>query len=99
MNSAIPIQILLRNRGAPLDRAEWRQVAARVGWVMDMTDQWRAAMRERDERCTEAVGRLAEEEFERFYEAEQAKVDAIQAQIHAVIERDLSPPELYFGGI
>jgi hypothetical protein len=31
--------------------------------------------------------------------AEEAKVHAIRAQIDAVIERDLWPRELYWGGI
>jgi hypothetical protein len=48
---------------------------------------------------TEAVDRLSEEAFERLFQAEEAKVDAIRAQIDAVIERDLWPPELYWGGL
>jgi hypothetical protein len=57
------------------------------------------AQRARDERCGEAVDRLSEEEFERLCDEEQAKVDAIRAQLDAVIDEDRWPRDLYFGGI
>ena len=43
--------------------------------------------------------RLDEEEFERLFDEEEAKVEAIRAQLDAVIERDEWPRELYFGEI
>ncbi|HKP35054.1 MAG TPA: hypothetical protein VJT70_09795 [Sphingomicrobium sp.] len=71
--------------------------AARLAWAREMLDQWSAAQRAMDDRCSAAVGHLSEEEFERLCDAEQAKVDATRAQIDAVIERDIWPRELYFG--
>src|SRR5690242_3179061 len=55
--------------------------AARVAWVKETVDKWREAMRQMDERCIEAVDHLSEEAFERLFEAEQAKVDAIRAPL------------------
>ena len=46
-----------------------------------------------------AVDKLDEEAFEALVEAEQARVDAIRAQIDDLIERDKWPPHLYFNGI
>jgi hypothetical protein len=73
--------------------------SARQAWAIRTTAAWREAQRQMDDRCTEAVDRLSEEAFERLFEAEEAKVDAIRAQIDSVIDRDLWPKELYWGGI
>jgi hypothetical protein len=81
------------------DPDEWRRKAARGAWATEVADRWLAAQNAMDERCTKAVNRLSEEEFERLFEAEQAKVDAIRAEIDAVSERDLWPRHLYWGGI
>jgi hypothetical protein len=81
------------------DSDEWRRKAARIAWVKETTAAWLEAMRAMDDRCTEAVERLSEDAFDRLFDAEQAKVDAIRAEIDAVIERDLWPRHLYFGGV
>ena len=81
------------------DAAEWRRKAARCAWVKETMSALRQAQRQMDERCTAAVDRLTEEEFERLFDEEQAKVDAIRAPIDAVIERDEWPRHLYFGNI
>ncbi len=59
----------------------------------------RKAQIERDDRCTAAVGKVSVKQFERLFDAEQAKVDAIRAKIDAVIEQDKWPAHLYFSGI
>ena len=73
--------------------------AARAAWVRSTCAAWRAAMRAMDDKCDAAAARLSEAEFERLIEAEQAKVDAIRGEIDAVVERDVWPQEMYFGGI
>jgi hypothetical protein len=60
---------------------------------------WREAQRQIDERCSAAVEHLDSEAFHRLFEAEQAKVDAIRAEIDAVLKHDKWPRELYWGGI
>ena len=71
--------------------------AARAAWVRKTAAALRKAQRQMDDRCTEAVDRLSEEAFERLFEAEQAKVEAIRAQLETAAERDLWPRELYRG--
>jgi hypothetical protein len=73
--------------------------AARMAWARKAGDRWLAAQLAMDERCGGAVERLSEEEFDRLFEEEQAKVDAIRAEIEAVKEHDLWPRHLYFGGL
>lgn len=102
MSTHDTIRILLMSsaRGAePLDPAEWKRTAARVAWVRETTAALREAQREMDNRCTEAVGRLEEVAFNRLFEAEQAKVDAIRARLQAVIDHDRWPRHLHFSGI
>jgi hypothetical protein len=94
------IRILLMSgaKGAePLDPAQWKRTAARVAWVRETTATLREAQREMDDRCTKAVDRLDPQAFDRLFEAEQAKVDAILTQLRAVIDEDRWPRELYFG--
>jgi hypothetical protein len=102
MSSQDAIRILL-GRGAKalaeLEPDEWKRVAARTAWVRETTAALREAQREMDERCTEAVERLDEDDFERLLEAEQAKVDAIMAQLRAAADKDLWPRELYWGDV
>ena len=81
------------------DAAEWRRTAARVAWIKESIAALREAQRRMDERCLEACDRLSEEEFERLFDEEQAKVDAIRAPMDEVIERGVWPRHLYFGGI
>jgi len=52
-----------------------------------------------DDRLTAIVGEVSEEEFERLCDEEQAKVDAIRAEIEEVTKHDRWPRVLYFGGI
>src|SRR3954447_20373731 len=100
MSAEDTIKILQGRAGkGELDPQEWKRVAARTAWVRETMAKLRNAQRAMDDRCDEAVERLSEEAFERLCDAEQAKVDAIRAQIDAVIERDLWPRHLYFGGL
>jgi hypothetical protein len=85
------IQTLLAAAAEPAER-----IAAREAWVRRTAAAWREAQREMDERCGVAVARLSEEEFERLFDAEQAKVDAIRAEIDDVIEHDRWPKHLYW---
>ena len=81
------------------DAAEWRRKAARVQWCTEMLEKWWKALQHQNERCMAAVNELSEEAFERLCDEEQAKVDAIRAEIDAVIEHDRWPPHLHFSGI
>lgn len=98
MSAAATIRALLAGLKSR-DSADWRRKAARIGWVKETVKALRAAQRQMDERCMEAAERLSEEEFERLCDQEQAKVDAIRAELDAVIEHDRWPRELYFGRI
>jgi hypothetical protein len=96
------IRILLgrgRKDGAALDPVEWRRVAVRTAWVREVMEALRQAQREMDDRCDAAVAELDEDAFNEVFEAEQAKVDAIRAQIDDVIEHDKWPKHLYFKGV
>ena len=77
--------------------AEHRE--ARSAWITRTADACHEAHRAMDDRCGEAVDHLSEEEFERLFDEEQAKVAAILAQLKAVAEHDRWPRELHFGGI
>jgi hypothetical protein len=102
MSAEDSIRILLmrgERTGGELDASEWKRIAARLAWVRETCAAWREAQREMDERCDEAVGRIDTEAFERLCDAEQAKVDAIRAQLQAVIDHDRWPRELYFGSL
>ena len=73
--------------------------AARIAWARRTSAAWLKAHHEMDDRLGEAVEQLSEEEFERMCDAEEAKVDAMMAQLRAAIDEDKWPPELYFSGI
>ena len=73
-----------------------KRIEARAAWVRTTCAALRQAHRDMDATCTAAVDRLSDEAFERLCAAEQAKVDAIRAQIDDVVERDLWPRELYW---
>jgi uncharacterized protein (DUF924 family) len=94
MSSKATIQALLADAGRSAERRE-----KRAQWARETSAKWREAHRQMDERCSKAVERLSEEEFERLCEAEQAKVDAIMAQLRAVIDKDQWPRELYWGDV
>jgi len=91
MTAEQTIQNLLAAARQPADRKD-----ARAAWARETAAKWREAHREMDERCTEAVTRLDEDAFNRLFEAEQAKVDAIRAPLQAVIDHDKWPRELHF---
>jgi hypothetical protein len=94
MNAQQIVRSLLTAAREPADRKD-----ARAAWVRETAAKWRDAMRQMDDRCMEAVERLDEEAFDRLCDAEEAKVEAIRAQLQAVIDKDRWPKELYFGGI
>lgn len=88
------------------DPEQWRRVQARVGWVRETL----AALEDAHQRLFAAWHRVFEalpddiddEELEAMNlpdPPEQAEVDAIQAQIDAVIKHDRWPRHLHFGGI
>jgi hypothetical protein len=75
---------------------ELTRQAARVAWVRETTGALREAWRQRDDRCTLACETLDEEAFERLFEAEEAKVEAIHSQLRAVADYDRWPRHLYW---
>jgi hypothetical protein len=94
MSSKDTIHALL---AAASQSAEMRD--ARGRWARRSVAALRAAQTEMDERCSDAVDRLNEEEFERLCDEEQAKVDAFLKPLKDAAERHLWPRELYFGCI
>jgi hypothetical protein len=84
------IQSLL---AAPSQLAECK--AKRIAWVRETF----AALREMDKRCGEAASRMTDEEFDRLFDEEQAKVDAFLDPLRDAADRDLWPRHLYVGGI
>ena len=88
--------ILASDESAPLDPEQWRRLAARIAWAWDAADRCHAAQRALELRCFTAAQRLDEAAFNRLFDKEQAKIDALHAQLMAVIERDLWPRELYW---
>ena len=102
MSIADSVDMLMRGAAGghpPLDPRQWKQVKARVAWVRETIEALKEAQRHMDERCLAAVDTVPDDEFERIFEEEQAKVCAILDQLHAVRDQDRWPAELYFGGI
>lgn len=102
MSAEDTVRILLArgtNGREPLDPKEWKRVKGRAAWVRETLAALLEAQQAMDDRCGNAVDRVPEDEFNRIFDEEQAKVDAIRAQIDAVIERDEWPKHLHFGGI
>ena len=102
MSAEDSIRILLGRATAgrePLDAAEWKRAKARVAWVRGAIAALEQAQRQMDDRCSTAVDRVSEEEFNRIFDEEQAKVSALLDQFAAIRERDEWPPEIYFGGV
>jgi hypothetical protein len=94
------LKILLgRGEQGPLGPAEWKRVKVRVAWVSGAIAALEVAERQMHERCRAAVNRVSEEEFNRIFDEEQAKVSAILDQLHAARDHDRWPAELYFGGV
>jgi hypothetical protein len=102
MKSEDTIEILLR-RGrkgqGPLDPQDWKRVKARVAWMKGSVAALAEAQRHMDERCSAAVDRVPEAEFNRIFDEEQAKVEAILNQLNAVCDLVEWPPEIDFGGV
>ena len=71
----------------------------RAAWVRKTGKACLEAMREMDDRLGEAVDRVSRQEFDRLYDEEQAKVDAIRLALKDAAERDIWPRGLYFSGI
>jgi hypothetical protein len=88
------IRALLATAGEPA-----RRIARRQAWAMKTWAAWSRAQREMDDKCTEAVEHLTEEEFDRLFDQEEAKVDALRTLLDDVIERDKWPREMHFGCI
>jgi hypothetical protein len=72
---------------------------ARAAWAVETGNRLLAAQFAMDERLCAAVDQLSEEEFERLFEKEQAKIDAIRKPLNLAADKDLWPRELYSGGI
>ena len=72
---------------------------ARAAWVKATAAAWREAQEAMDERLAAIVEQVSEEEFDRLYDEEDAKVDLFRAPLKAVAERDVWPRELHWGGI
>jgi len=88
------IEDLLAGAFETADRRE-----ARAAWVRQTCRAWADAQTEMDHFLTSIVNQVSEEEFERLFEEQQAKVDAIRQPLKDVEERGLWPRELYLGGI
>lgn len=88
------IRALLATAGEPA-----RRRARRQAWAMKTWAAWSRAQREMDDKCMAAVDRLTEEEFDRLFDQEEAKVDALRTLLDDVIERDKWPREMHFGCI
>jgi hypothetical protein len=102
MSAQETIQELLR-RGreglGEIDPQEWRCVKARCAWVERMGEALLAAQRKMDDRCSAIVDEVSEEEFQRIFDEEQAKVDVYRVPLFTAAQRDVWPKELYWGGL
>jgi hypothetical protein len=88
------IKNLLAAASETADRRE-----ARAAWVRQTCRAWGEAQRAMDDKLTAIVTKVSEEEFDRLFEEEQAKVDAIRQPLTDVQERGLWPRELYWGAV
>ena len=101
MSAEETIRALLASAGErePEDPGESARVAARLQWVLERTAALSAAQRAMDHRCMAAVNQVDEAAFARLFDEEQAKVDAIRADLEAVAEEDRWPKHLHWGGV
>lgn len=107
MSAEDTIRILLMrdaNRHGPLDPAEWQRVTARVAWVRETMAAWWEAQRKVEQAWDRIFAALPEDLSDEEVEAiplppEQAELDAIHAEIRAVIDHDRWPRGLHFKGI
>ena len=88
------VKNLLAGASEIADRREQRGA-----WVRKTGAACRRAMREMDDRLGESVDRVSEAEFNRLWDEEQAKVDALRQQLEDAAYRDLWPKHLYFGAV
>lgn len=101
MSAGETVRVLLASGAGPEPEDEGGRArkAARRQWALERTAALRAAQRAMDDRCSKAVDRLDEAAFDRLFDAEQAKVDAIRAEMEAVAEKDRWPKHLHWGGV
>jgi hypothetical protein len=83
------------------DPADWRRKAARIAWVKKTIAELRAAQRRADKAWERMLARftddIADEELEDLpLPAEQAEVDALHADIRAIIDHDRWPRKLHW---
>jgi hypothetical protein len=88
------------------DASEWRRIAARVAWAEEISEKWLAMHRRVDaawDRIFDALpDDIDDDELEAMHipePPEQAELDALHAEIWAVIDHDRWPKHLYFGGV
>src|SRR6476469_7165653 len=72
---------------------------ARIAWTRETGAALRKAQRAMDERLGDAVTRLSATEFERLFDEEQAKVDALLTPMQRVAEEDRWPRHLHVSGL
>lgn len=87
--------------GASEQAAELTRKAARVAWVRETMEALRAAQRNADQAWERLVAAFPDDVDDDELEdlpppAEQAQVDAIHAEINAVIDHDRWPRHLYW---
>ena len=101
------VKTLLANAtaGAAEDLRALERVRARVAWSREQAEALRAAHKRCDEAWERRIAQLdAEEMDEDEADAlpeppEQAELDAILDEMHAVRDRDLWPRKLYFAEV
>jgi hypothetical protein len=106
MNRPSPFLSLLAAaaRGAAEDERAAARIAARVAWVKEVMARLRAAQKRADDAWMRAVCALPEDHSDEELNAipeppEQAELDAIRAQVDAVVEEDKWPAHLYWGDV
>ena len=95
MNFRKTIRMLAASADFP-DPDERRRQSARVEWVKEKVVALEKAQREMDERCMKALDHLSDEEFQRLFEEEQAKVCAILDELNAIRDHDKWPREMHW---
>ena len=105
MTTEATIEMLKRGHTAA-SAEEWRRQAARVAWIKATVAALRDAHRRVEEAWDRIFAALPDDIDDDELEAmnlpdppEQAEVDALHAQIDAVIKHDRWPAHLYFGGL
>jgi heme oxygenase len=68
---------------------------ARMAWTRETAAALREAQREMNDRLDAVVMRVSEEEFNRLFDEEQAKVDAFLKPMRAAAEQDKWPRHLH----